>query len=78
MGIGSVFRASPCAVGALDIVVLLLFFFSLVNVFWEEEITRIAAWRFTAHLGGYPWHYQLIVHMGIWWLAHPHEFFCSA
>lgn len=75
MGIGFVFRASPCAVWALDFGV---FFVAFGNVFWEEEITSLAAWPFAAHLGGYPWHCQLIAHMGAQRLALPHEFFCSA
>lgn len=74
MGIVSVSRAPLCAVGPW----ILGFFLALGSVFWEEEITSLAAWPFAAHLGGYPWHCQLIVHVDVQQLAHPHEFFCSA
>lgn len=40
MGIVSVSRASPCAVGPW----ILGFFLALGSVFWEEEITSLAAW----------------------------------
>lgn len=74
VGIGSVFRASPCPVGALDLGA----FLALGSVFWEGLVTSLAAWPSAAHLGGYLWHHQLVVHRGTGWLAHPHEFSCSA